>query len=96
MSFWRDGIGRLTFDVPGVTSDDYLELCGEISKAFGLAPASVPVIGPDQMFWEFRYDDRSVGLDWDIWMEFMVVANSASAESLVRQIAEWIIANRQS
>ena len=54
------------------------------------------VIGPEQMFWDFRRDDQVVGLDWDIWMEFIVVAKSAASEPLLRDIAAWLSSSRWS
>ena len=90
MGLWRDSSGRLTFDLPGVAATDYPAVCRQIADAFDLAPASDIVIGPDQMFWDFRRGDQVVGLDWDIWMEFMAVAQSPASEPLVADIAAWL------
>lgn len=90
MGFWRDSRGLLIFDLQGVAPTDYPRLCRRITDAFGLAPAGDPIIGPEQMFWDFRRGDLVVGLDWDIWMEFMGVARSEAAEPLLRDIADWL------
>jgi hypothetical protein len=90
VGFWRDSSGLLIFDVQGVSSTDYPRLCRRIADVFGLATAGDPLIGPEQMFWDFRREELVVGLDWDIWMEFMGVARSETAEPLLRDIAHWL------
>jgi hypothetical protein len=88
--FWRDASGRLTFDTSCVEAEDFPAACRAVAAAFGLAPDGSLVIGPDQMFWDFRRDEQVVGLDWDIWMGLMVVAKTERAEPLVREIATWL------
>lgn len=88
--FWRDATGRLTFDFPGVEAADYPTACRAITEAFGLVPIVGPVVGPDQMFWDFGREGQVVGLDWDIWMGFMTVAKSEASEPLIQDIASWL------
>jgi hypothetical protein len=90
MRLWRDSSGRLTFNQPGVTAQDYPRLCRKIADAFELEPVGEIVIGMDQMFWDFKTGHLTVGLDWDIWMDFMVVAQSEASEPLMTDIAQWI------
>jgi hypothetical protein len=90
VGFWRDSRGLLIFDMQCVAAKDYSALCRRIADAFCLAPAGDLIVGPDQMFWDFRRGELVVGLDWDNWMEFMGVARSAAAESLLRDIAGWL------
>ena len=90
MGLWRDSSQRLTFDQAGVTSEDYPRLCSLIADAFCLAPSGNVVIGLDQMSWDFQLDDLVISLDWDVWMEFMIVSQSAASERLVTEIAAWI------
>jgi len=94
MGFWRDASERLTFGVRRVSAEEYPAVCRAIADAFRLAPEGEPIIGPDQMYWDFRLVDQLVGMDWDIWMEFMVVAKSAASEPLVRDIAAWLESSR--
>lgn len=88
--FWRDNSGRLTFDLDCVEAPDYRA----VADAFALVPDGSFVVGPEQMFWDFHRDGQAVGLDWDIWMGFMVVAKTEGAESLVRDIATWLSSSR--
>lgn len=96
MGFWRDSSGRKTFDLPGVTAADYPAVCRDVVDALGLAAAGDIIIGLDQMFWDFRRADQVVGLDWDIWMGFLAVAQSKTSEPLLRDIAEWLSSSRWS
>lgn len=96
MGFWRDGIGRLTFEPPGVESADYPAVCRELADHLGLAPEGEIIIGPEQMFWKFRRGEQVVSLDWDIWMQFMVMAPSEGSEPLLREIASWLTTSRWS
>jgi hypothetical protein len=87
MGIWRDASGRLSFDLPGVAAADYPTVCRDVAESLGLVEECAIIIGPDQMFWEFRRGDQVVSLDWDTWMEFMAVAKSEMSEPLVRDIA---------
>ncbi len=87
---WRDASGRLTFDLPGVEAEDYSAVTRGVADAFALAPDGHVVVGPEQIFWDFRRAEQIIGIDWDIWMGFMVVARTEGAEPLVREIASWL------
>jgi len=89
--FFNDASGRLTFDLFSVSAADYPALCRDVITEFRLTKDNDIVIGPDQMFWDFRCGDHVVGLEWDNWMGFMVVAQSPEAEPLVRAIAAWVL-----
>jgi hypothetical protein len=91
MTLWRDGSNRLTFDLPRIEANSYPAVCRAISDAFELKPVGEIIIGPEQMFWEFHRGDQLISLDWDIWMGFMVASQSAEAESLIEDIAAWLL-----
>lgn len=42
------------------------------------------------MFRDYSDGERTVGLEWDIWSGFIVVAKDSESETLVRQIAEYL------
>lgn len=88
--FFTDSSGRLTFDLGSVPAADFPAVCKAVMTEFHLTQNGELVIGPDQMFWDFRSGDHVVGLDWDVWFGFMVVAQSPEAEPLVRAIATWV------
>lgn len=91
---WRDASGRLTLDVSSVAAAEHSAICNEIAKAFSLIRDSQLIVGLDQMFWDFRRGEQVIGLDWDPWMGFMVVAKTPTAEPLVQEIAQWFMENR--
>lgn len=93
--FWRDASGRLTFAMSHIEAEDYPSTCRVVADAFVLVPDGSLVLGPEQMFWDFRQVDRVVGLEWDIWMGFMVVAKTEGAEPLVREIAIWLSSSQR-
>ena len=88
--FWRDASGRLTVDQAGIDSAQFAALCRALADSFALQPEGDLVVGLDQLFWDFRRGDQIVGMDWDNWMEFMVVAKTPAADSLVREIGAWL------
>src|SRR5262245_44092850 len=92
--FWRDASGRLTYDTSWVSAAAFPAVCHAVADAFALAPDGPLLIGPDQMFWDFRRADQVVGLDWDIWMGFMVVAKTDGCEPLVQDIASWLVSSQ--
>ncbi len=92
--FWRDASGRLAVDLARVGAADWPAACRAVADAFALTPDGPPVIGLDQMFWDFRRAGEVVGFDWDIWMGFMVVARTVGAEPLVLDIAAWLVSSR--
>ena len=61
--------------------------------AFSLVPDGGFLARADQIFCDFRHGGAVVGMDWDNWMEFMVVAKTPAAESLVREIGSWLNLN---
>lgn len=92
VGLWRDNSGRLTVDHSGITAEQYPAVCRQLADTFGLTPLGDIIIGPEQMFWNFQRDGQVVGLDWDIWLEFIAVAQSPASEPLVAKIAEWLAA----
>ncbi len=45
------------------------------------------LMGPDQIFWDFTNGKATVEFGWDNWMCFMITAQQAEEETLVRQMA---------
>ena len=92
--FWRDASERLTYDLANVAAADYPAICQAVVTGFALTPESELVVGLEQMFWDHRRGEQVIGLEWDIWMGFMVVAKTTDAESLVQDVAEWLRTSR--
>ena len=93
--FWRDASGRLTFEMFRVSIADYPAICAALVSAFGLATATPLVTnGCDIIFRDYRRGEEVVELSWDNWTGFTVVAQTASSESLVREMASWLLGSR--
>ena len=86
-SFHRDASDRLTFDIYEIESERYPQLCNELAAKFDLKPVSELVVGLDEMFREYTNGHLTIGLEWDIWSGFIIVAKDVESEQLVRQIA---------
>src|SRR5947208_2400630 len=82
--------GRLVFEMFRVSSDSYRALCDAIVAAFELVPNSSLVDGWDLIFQDYRNGDHVVGLEWDNWTGFTVIAKNSDSEPLVRDIAAWL------
>jgi hypothetical protein len=90
--FWRNASGRLTFDMFRVPADDYRAVRDALIEAFSLAPNSAKVTnGWDIAFQDFRRGEQVVGLEWDNWTGFTVVAKTPDAEPLVKEMAAWLL-----
>ena len=64
--------------------------CDRIVNKFGLSRAGELIIGPDKMFQDYTVGQNVIGLEWDNWSGFIVVAKKADTEALVRSIAEFL------
>ena len=93
--FSRDASDRLTFEIYDSPSERYPRLCKQIARRFNLGPATELVVGLDEMFRDYTDGTCSIGLEWDIWSGFMVVAKQPNSESLVRSIANFLSRTRR-
>ena len=88
----RDASGRLTFEMFHVSADSYRAVRDAVVSAFQLEPETAPVTnGCDIVFQDFRRGEHVVGLEWDNWTGFTVVAKTPASESIVRDIAAWLL-----
>jgi hypothetical protein len=93
--FWRDASGRLTFEMFRISIADYRAICAALVNAFRLIPATALVTnGCDIVFQDYRRDEQVVGLEWDNWSGFTVTAKTLASESLVRDMACWLLESK--
>ncbi|MBL4826133.1 MAG: hypothetical protein JKY66_00200 [Spongiibacteraceae bacterium] len=90
MNEHRDNSNRLTFDFDKIDSDMYRRITDEVASKFLLEVASKKVSGFDETFQDFKRGNDVVGLEWDNWSGYSVVAKRTRAEPLVREIAGYI------
>jgi hypothetical protein len=89
--FLRDASDRLTFTMFKLPADSYTPLCREIKERFGLTAVGERVAGLDVVFQNYRLGEQVVGLEWDNWSGFIVVAKHPQAEPLVQTIGSWLL-----
>ena len=88
--FHRDASNRLCFEIHDADSLQYPEFAATIASHFNLAPIGDLAIGLDQMFRDYTDGSSRIGLDWDNWSGFIVVAKSPESESLVESIGGFL------
>ena len=89
----RDASQRLNYAISEVERKDYALFCQKLKTKFSLIATGKPVSGLDEIFQDYYLEKMIIGLEWDIWEGFMVVAKNKDAESLVKQIAEYLSSN---
>ena len=86
----RDASERLTFDFLNIQINDYLKTTKEIVKEFNLEPVGELIHGLDETFQDYKLNNLLIGLEWDIWSGYIVVARTIESENLAREIATFI------
>ncbi len=86
----RDASKRLTYEIYPFDSEDYAKICQQLIKEFALEPIDKIVVGLDEIFQEYRCGNTIVGLEWDIWSGFAVVAKTQESEELVKKIGSYL------
>ena len=86
----RNASNQLTIDFEKVKSTMYSKITQAVIKTFSLKSSSQLTEGLDEVFQNFKLDDAEIGLEWDIWSGYTVVAKNVKAEELVREVATFI------
>jgi hypothetical protein len=86
----RDFSNRVTFDFDSVDADMYTIITQSIVEKFNLKPKNKLLEGVEEIFQDFKIDKAVLGLEWDIWSGYTVVAKNKEAKELVRDVAEFI------
>jgi hypothetical protein len=93
--FWRDASGRLTFEMFRSPSDCYPAVCKAIAARFNLeAEKKSLIVGLDEIYQNYESGGQVVQMAWDNWSGFFVIAMSPASESLVHEIAAWLLQSR--
>jgi hypothetical protein len=68
------------------------DICEALVAAFNLAPDTTLVTdGVALIYQDYRRGEDIIGLEWDSWCGFAVVAKEPKSESLVREIGNWLL-----
>jgi hypothetical protein len=91
-SFHRDASGRLAFEIFKVPADSYQAVCRDLMASVRLEPIGNLVSDSlSVVFQDYSRGSQVVGLEWDNWSGFIVVAKTPESESLVQEIADWLL-----
>ena len=90
MQEYRNFSKQLSFDFNDIDAARYSYITDTIVKNYDLKEASKLVRGFDEIFQEFKIDKKNIGLEWDIWSGYLVVAKNTPSEELARDIANFI------
>lgn len=88
--FWRGANQHLIYSINKVEARQYHALCQLLAGAFHVRPVTKLIVGLDEIFQDYTDGTYTIGLEWDIWSGFMVVANSPDSEALVQKLAEYL------
>jgi hypothetical protein len=87
----RDLSQRLTVEINNIIKNDYPLFTSKISKKFNLIPSSHLINGVNESFQDFTKKKYTIGLEWDIWSGYIIVAKDKESELLVNKIYDWLI-----
>ena len=90
MNETRDASNRVTFDFDNVDMEMYAEITQSVVETFNLKPKNKLLEGVEEIIQDFKKDKAVLGLEWDVWSGYTVVAKNKKAEELVRNVAEFI------
>ncbi len=94
-SFHRDASKRLTFELFSVPGDSYLNICKDLVTSLQLMPVGTPVSDfLSIIFQDYSRDSQVIGLEWDNWSGFIVVAKTPESEPLVQEAAAWLLKSK--
>lgn len=89
MTLHRDASNRLVaaFDVDACA---YEPLVARLVERFGLTRTGAVTQGHDEVLAAFASESARIGLEWDVWLGFQIVAQDAASEALVTAIAAFV------
>ena len=88
--FHRDASNRLCYEIHDTDSLQYPELAATVASEFNLIAVGDLITGVDEMFRDYTDGSLCIGLDWDIWSGFSVVAKTPESEPLVESIGAFL------
>ena len=92
--YWRNASNQLTFGMFNAAADDYRDICVTVARKFGLVEHTAPISdGLAIVFQDYRLGDKIMGMEWDNWTGFTVVAKTPISEHLDQEIGAWLLAS---
>ena len=87
----RDAIQRLTIEIYNIKNKDYIFLSSKISKKFNLTASYELIYGFDEISQDYKNQEYTIGLEWDIWSGYIIVAKDKKSEKLINEIYDWLM-----
>lgn len=92
--FDLDSSARLCWEAHRIESAEYRRCSRLLAKRFRLHPTGNLIVGLDEVFQDYTDGKgRTVGLEWDIWSGYIIVAKNRRAEPLVTAMGQWMETN---
>jgi hypothetical protein len=89
---YRDASDRLSFSASNISMQEYPAVCSALADALRIVSSSDLVTDMvSVIFRDYSRGEQVVELSWDDWMEFTVAAKTPESDSLVEEIAIWLI-----
>ena len=88
--FARDASNRYTYESWDVPGNRYYELRKRVVKEFKLIPFGFTMGTSDEIFKTYLKGLNRIGIEWDIWSGFIVVAKNRKVEELVHKIGLYL------
>lgn len=86
----RDASDRLAFDFSHLDSGQYTKITNAVVGHFDLKPVGTILVGLDEIFQDYSSENLVVGLEWDSWSGYTVVAKNIESELIAKDIADFI------
>ncbi|MBN2712783.1 MAG: hypothetical protein JXR97_10195 [Planctomycetes bacterium] len=90
VKYQLDASGRRVVEVHDLSASRYQEFRDAIVRQFDLQVAGELVQGMDEAFQDFSHNEAILGIEWDIWSGFIVVARNDQAEELLESIGRFL------
>ena len=82
--------GHTTYEIFYAVPDILFEISSILVVKFGCTQPDLPIVGLDEVITQCRKGNIELGLGWDNWSGFYVLANSSEGDELVKEIGTYL------
>jgi len=93
--FLRDASGRLAYEISNIPSDRYLEIREILVAKFKLIPFGFTINSLEDSWRTYIKGFRRLGIEWDDWSGFIIVAKNKRSEKLVYEMGQFLESNEK-
>ncbi len=88
--FYEAANSHKTYEIFNASSDILNEIGQILVSRFGCTELDLPVIGLDVVISKCQQGNIELGLGWDNWSGFYILANSIEGDKLVEEIGAYL------